>query len=605
MDKYEALSRYFGYSAFRPGQEAVIDAILAGQDVLAIMPTGAGKSICYQVPALILPGQTVVISPLISLMHDQVKALRDAGITACCLHSGIGPDEYNEAVYQAQIGGIKLLYIAPERLQQAGIRRLACTLDIRLLVIDEAHCVSQWGHDFRPSYLQIPEFASLLPNRPVCAAFTATATRQVRAGIASLLKLDTPFSLVTGFDRKNLYFEVQRPLNKMKALLEILQARQGKSGIIYCATRKTVEEVCAELAGRGLPVTRYHAGLGDTERTKNQNDFIYDRKPLIVATNAFGMGIDKSTVSFVVHYNMPRNIESYYQEAGRAGRDGEKADCILLYSARDVRTQEFLIRKSEEENSNGQTVRYLELLKQMTFYATGDECLRARLLSYFGETAPPHCGNCSNCSGSFEITDITIDAQKIISCVYRMEQRGRSFGKTMLVNVLRGSKTEKIKQFHLDSLSTYGIMADSPAKNVYMMVDFLIARGYLVLEGDDFPLVKRTAQSRDIIVDKKPLSMKMPKAETKKERLAHVAQRSGIEDIDETLLAKLKDLRRALASAAAVPAYVVFTDAALHDMCRKRPVTKAEFLTVSGVGAVKAEKYAAVFTALIAKETAV
>ena len=611
MDKYAVLGRYFGYERFRPGQEEVIAAILEGRDTLAVMPTGAGKSICYQIPAMMLEGLAVVISPLISLMKDQVNALTEAGIPAACLNSSLAPDEYADTLYNAKNGMYKLLYIAPERLQRDDMRRLAGSLPVSLVVVDEAHCVSHWGHDFRPSYLLIPDFIDGFPTRPVTAAFTATATGAVRGDIVRHLNLRSPFTLVTGFNRDNLYFEVQKPANKMNALLELLSSRRNESGIIYCATRKAVEEVCDTLFGKGFNVTRYHAGLNDRERRANQDDFIYDRRPLIVATNAFGMGIDKSNVSFVIHYNMPKNIESYYQEAGRAGRDGEKASCVLLYSPRDVHINEFLIKQSQENSEGGddretdqkQIAHNLDMLKQMTFYATTNECLRGRLLSYFGENAPSFCGNCSNCTTEFESIDISVAAQKIVSCVYRMKQQGRDFGKMMIINVLRGSKNEKIKTLRLDSLSTYGIMADMSQKRIRVIVDYLIDEGYLVTAGDEYPVVQLCARSREIIGDKKLLTMMLPKEKPKREtRLgtAAAAETAAALDIDETLLDKLKNLRRRFAEeAGGVPAYIIFTDATLRDMCRKLPQDQESFLNVSGVGEVKSKKFGAAFVELI------
>jgi ATP-dependent DNA helicase RecQ len=600
-DKHDVLGRYFGYPSFRAGQEAVIDAILAGRDTLAVMPTGAGKSICYQVPAMLLDGVTVVISPLISLMKDQVNALVDAAIPAACLNSSLAPDEYAETLYRASQGEYKLLYIAPERLQRDDMRRIAGS--VGMVVIDEAHCVSQWGHDFRPSYLLVTSFIANLPNRPITAAFTATATGKVRDDITRILDLRDPYTIVTGFNRSNLYFEVQKPTNKPAALLEILETRRDKSGIVYCSTRKAVEEVCDTLNSRGFHATRYHAGLEDRERHMNQDDFIYDRKPIIVATNAFGMGIDKSNVSFVVHYQMPKNIESYYQEAGRAGRDGENADCILLYSPQDVHTNKFLIKNSQDEDAKDPALieHNLELLKQMTFYATTNECLRARILGYFGEAAPHYCGHCSNCNAEFESVDITIDAQKIVSCVYRMEQMGRHFGKSMIINVLRGSKSEKIKTAGLDRLSTYGIMADRSAQRMRTLLDYLIDAGYLAVDGGEYPVVTKTERSGEIVFEKKPLTMMLAKERPQTATAATGALTEQYANfvVDDDLFDTLKDLRTRLAKEANVPSYIVFSDATLRDMCRKQPETLDEFLMVSGVGARKAEKYAEVFTQTI------
>ncbi|MDR1238577.1 MAG: DNA helicase RecQ [Treponema sp.] len=632
MNKEDILTRYFGYPQFRPGQEEVIDAVLAGRDVLAVMPTGAGKSLCYQIPALLLEGLTLVISPLISLMKDQVKALEAAGVSAAFLNSSLSPHEYAETIFRAARGDYKILYIAPERLRKGFPPQLAesspASPGISLVVIDEAHCVSQWGHDFRPSYLEITAFIRQLEQRPITAAFTATATGKVKDDIKRILSLHDPYVLTTGFDRSNLYFEVQKPRDRFGALLDCLASRRGASGIIYCSTRKTVEEICRALDAKGFGATRYHAGLDDQERRNNQDDFIYDRKPVMVATNAFGMGIDKSSVSFVIHYNMPKNIESYYQEAGRAGRDGEKADCILLYSPQDVRINTYLIRNSQDEEVKDQALveHNLELLKEMTFYATTSDCLRSRLLSYFGEAGPAWCGNCSNCNTVFEETDITPPARKIISCVFRLKERGRSFGKTMVAGILRGGKSEKIRASHCDTLSTYGIMADTDLHRIRLMMDHLIAEQYLGLEGDEYPVLVLRPRWREAFGEEKTIRMMLPK---EKGRSGELGIRNGTapaggtrikttnheavtpeknavrveafrpDGAEEALFLKLKELRSRLAQEAKAPAYIVFSDAALRDMCRKRPLTPDQFLNINGVGAVKLERYGEVFMRLI------
>jgi ATP-dependent DNA helicase RecQ len=629
LDKQGVLKEYFGFEGFRPGQEELIDAILAGQDVMAVMPTGAGKSLCYQIPALLLEGLTVVVSPLISLMKDQVSALRDSGIRAAYLNSSLDSGEYAAILRGLQFREYQILYIAPERLLREDFLEQLGDAPIPLVAVDEAHCVSQWGHDFRPSYRRIAEFIRLLPSRPRVAACTATATAKVKEDILSLLELQDPLSLTTGFDRQNLYFGVERPKRKDEALLSYLDKSGSQSGIVYCSTRKTVEEVWGLLRGRGYAATRYHAGLDDRERHENQDDFLYDRKTIMVATNAFGMGIDKSNVSFVIHYNMPKNIESYYQEAGRAGRDGEKAECILFYSGQDVRINTYLIANSQDDNGQGeeQVERNLELLKQMTFYATGDGCLRSRLLAYFGEASPNYCGNCSNCNTVFEAVDISLEAQKIVSCVFRLKQRNRNYGKIMIINILRGSKNEKILSQGLDTLSVYGIMADTGSHRVREILDHLIARGYLRLEDGEYPVVDITAGSREIIAERPPLTMMLPKEKPAPAeadltdrfidgspgfRVAKTIGKQGYSPresrgpagageapVDEALLTKLKELRRSLAQASRVPAYIVFTDATLRDMCRKRPSTKTAFLSVNGVGEAKLQKYGEAFIRLI------
>ena len=607
MDKLTVLKEYFGHSQFRNGQADIIDNILAGRDVLGIMPTGAGKSLCYQVPALMLRGVTVVVSPLISLMKDQVSSLVSAGVSAACINSSLTPEEYSDTVYRACRGEYKLLYVAPERLETQEMQRLISSVEISMVTVDEAHCVSQWGQDFRPSYLHISGFINSLTYRPIISAFTATATGDVKEDIIRILGLDSPFSITTGFDRKNLYFSVMQPSNKYTALRQLLDSFGDKCGVIYCISRKNVEEVCEKLNNDGFSATRYHAGLTDEERRQNQDDFIYDRKRIIVATNAFGMGIDKSDVSFVIHYNMPKNIESYYQEAGRAGRDGSPAQCILLYSGGDVRTNNFIIEKSREENpdlSDEEKEIMLERdrqrLKEMTFYSTTTGCLREYILGYFGEKAPNYCGNCSSCVNGFEETDITIDAQKIVSCVYRVRQKGNYFGKSMIVDILRGSKNEKLFSLGFDKLSTYGIMSDVSARRIRSEIDYLIAGGYLALSEDDYPVLKLTALSPKIVKERIPVKMNLPKEKTP------LGKKRADDSFyaESPLFSELRSLRGKLAAEAHVPAYIVFSDAALRDMCRIRPVSTEQFLTVSGVGKRKAEMYGEEFCRLIREHIA-
>ena len=598
MNKYDVLKNRFGYAGFRPGQEEVIDAALSGRDVLAVMPTGAGKSLCYQIPALLLPGMTVVISPLISLMKDQVSALRESGCPAAYLNSSQNNAEYRQVMGEIAGGALKLLYVAPERLQKA--QDFMTAGNIPLVVVDEAHCVSHWGHDFRMSYLEIAHYINRINPRPVTAAFTATTTVKVREDIRSLLALKNPFTVTTGFDRPNLYFEIQKPADKKTALLDCLAARKDSSGIIYCATRKAVEEVCGLVTRHGFSATRYHAGLEDDERRKNQDDFLYDRKTVMVATNAFGMGIDKSNVAFVIHYNMPKNIESYYQEAGRAGRDGAPADCVLLYSAQDVRINQYLITHNDDNEADIPLQEHnLELLRQMTFYATGDDCLRRRLLAYFGDQAPSYCGHCSNCLIEFEETDVSLEARKIISCVYRLRQRNRSFGKTMIADILRGSKNEKIRRFGLDTLSTWGIMKETSVHRIRIIIDFLIDEGCLILEEGEYPVVT-LGNAEDVLREERRLFMKLPKERGKPAltETEFAAPDSGY-TVDTVLLGKLRELRKKLAAAESVPAYIVFSDASLRDMCRKKPVSQIQFSGVTGVGEIKLKKYGEVFTALI------
>lgn len=597
----EILKQYFGYDSFRPGQDELVQAILSGRDTLGIMPTGAGKSICYQVPALALPGLTLVVSPLISLMKDQVGALNEAGVPAACINSAMSFEEMRDALYFAGRGQYKLLYVAPERLTAPFFLDFARRVPISMVTVDEAHCISQWGQDFRPSYLKILDFLAALPQRPLVSAFTATATAEVRDDIIRALGLEEPFVITTGFDRPNLYFAVEKPSSKPSALLAHLMQRRDKSGIVYCSTRKTVEEVCDMLLSRGLPATRYHAGLDPEERLANQDDFLYDRKTVMVATNAFGMGIDKSNVSFVIHYNMPKNMESYYQEAGRAGRDGEAADCILLYNGQDVRTAEFLIEHShenEDESMDEKTRRQLierdmERLKQMTFYATTTDCLRRYILNYFGEKAPLCCGHCGNCDTNFEEVDATMDARKILSCVYRLDERRLHFGKTVVAAVLTGSKSEQINRFHLDTLSTYNLMHEQNAVRVRQLIDVLLERGLLTADPERYNALFLTQTGNALMRGRGELRIKLPR-EKKPETAARRTEELSA-DVDEKLFEKLRALRTKVAQRAGVPPYVVFSNATLADMAARQPKSEYELLGVRGVGEAKARRYGAEF----------
>ena len=596
----EILKQYFGYDSFRPGQDELVQAILSGRDTLGIMPTGAGKSICYQVPALALPGLTLVISPLISLMKDQVGALNEAGVPAACINSALSFEEMRDALYFAGRGEYKLLYVAPERLTAPFFLDFARRVPISMVTVDEAHCISQWGQDFRPSYLKILDFLASLPQRPLVSAFTATATAEVRDDIIRALGLEDPFVITTGFDRPNLYFAVEKPSSKPSALLAHLLQRRDKSGIVYCSTRKTVEEVCDMLLSRGLPATRYHAGLDPEERLANQDDFLYDRKTIMVATNAFGMGIDKSNVSFVIHYNMPKNMESYYQEAGRAGRDGEAADCILLYNGQDVRTAEFLIEHSHENDDDSideKTRRALierdmERLRQMTFYATTTDCLRRYILNYFGEKAPVCCGHCGNCDTNFEEVDATMDARKILSCVYRLDERRLHFGKTVVAAVLTGSKSEQIGRVSLHTLSTYGIMSEQTAVRVRQLVDVLLERGLLIADPERYNALFLTKTGNALMRGRGELHIRLPR-EKKPETVRRTEELSA--DVDEKLFEKLRALRTKVAQRAGVPPYVVFSNATLADMAARQPKSEYELLGVRGVGEAKARRYGAEF----------
>lgn len=600
-DKLSVLKEYFGHDSFREGQDRITDSLLSGRDVLGIMPTGAGKSICYQVPALMFDGITIVVSPLISLMKDQVSALVQSGVAAAYINSSLTHAQYLKVLQNTESGKYKIIYVAPERLCAPAFLGICRNLNISMVAVDEAHCVSQWGQDFRPSYLKIPDFIDALNSRPVVGAFTATATGDVRDDIKTLLRLVSPFVVTTGFDRPNLFFSVMQPKNKSIELMKLIKERKNESGIVYCSTRKAVEEVCELLQKNGFAATRYHAGLDENERRRNQDDFVYDRATIMVATNAFGMGIDKSNVSFVIHYNMPKNMESYYQEAGRAGRDGRSADCILLYSAKDVRTNQFLINNSEpnpdltEDEQEEVRRRDRERLKQMTFYCTTHKCLRKFILEYFGDKGPERCEKCSNCLSNHENTDITVDAQKIMSCVARTGQR---YGKKVICDVLRGSKNERLISAGLSRQSTYGIMADCPEKRLRDIIDHLCENGYMTAQGDEYPMLKLAPKSLGVLTGQETLRMMLEIPQKKK---AAAAKDAPLPPADEKLLAALKDLRKSLAMRQSIPAYVVFTDATLIDMCRLKPKTQEEFMEVSGVGQAKSQCYGEVFLAVIAE----
>ena len=489
MAKREVLRQYFGHTSFRPGQEALIDGILAGRDALGIMPTGGGKSLCYQVPALLLPGLTLVVSPLISLMKDQVAALNGVGIPAAFLNSALDAQAFQAVCREIRQGMHKLIYVAPERLLQEGFLALMQEQKIAQVAVDEAHCISQWGQDFRPSYRKITEFVARLPRRPVLSAFTATATAEVQADILTQLELRDPVKVVTGFDRPNLYFAVQQPKRKQPVLTALVEARRDRSGIVYCATRSGVEKICDLLCQRGIPATRYHAGLSEEERQRNQDDFQFDRKTVMVATNAFGMGIDKSNVSFVIHYNMPKSLEAYYQEAGRAGRDGEAAECILLYGPGDVATAQFFLQQagenedlSPEERAEVQA-RDARRLEAMVNYCKTTHCLRGHLLDYFGQAHDPTCGNCGNCRSQFVQVDITRQAQMILSCVKRVQGKlGYYVGADLLSKVLRGSRSQRVLTLGLDGLTTYGLLRDTSEALTRRYLEALEEAGYLVTE---------------------------------------------------------------------------------------------------------------------------
>lgn len=597
-DKLSVLKDYFGHDSFRDGQEQIVDALLDGRDALCIMPTGAGKSMCYQIPALLFDGVTIVVSPLISLMKDQVGSLVQSGVPAAYINSSLSYPQFLRVLSNVEHGKYKIIYVAPERLLTDGFLDTCKKIKISMVAVDEAHCVSQWGQDFRPSYLKIISFVESLVNRPIVGAFTATATNDVKEDIKKILRLENPFEITTGFDRPNLFFGVIKSSSKDEKLIDLIRERGDRSGIVYCATRKNVESVCELLCDNGFSATRYHAGLDEYERRKNQEDFVFDRKNIMVATNAFGMGIDKSNVTYVIHYNMPKNIESYYQEAGRAGRDGGEADCILLYSPKDVRLNRFMIENSEgndeltiEENEQIRE-RDFERLKHMTFYSTTNDCLRGFILRYFGGEKKAYCGKCSNCLSVHKLVDVTIDAQKIMSCIARTGQR---YGKPVICDVLKGSKNEKILKAELNSQSTYGIMKEVTARHIFGTIDFLAEKEYISADNKT-EVLKLLPKSRDVLFGRERLVMK------KVENSEKVVKTHRPEvPVNSDLLDALKALRKGIASKKSVPAYVIFTDATLIDMCKKCPETPNEMLEVSGVGRTKLEKFGKEFLEVIAK----
>ncbi|WP_040206144.1 DNA helicase RecQ [Neobacillus jeddahensis] len=566
------LENYFGYNSFRNGQEQVIRSVLSGNNTICVMPTGGGKSICYQIPALVLPGTTIVISPLISLMKDQVDALNQVGIPATFINSSISFSEANKRIYGAKHGEYKLLYIAPERLESYEFIEELKDMDIPLVAVDEAHCISQWGHDFRPSYRHIKQMVNSLPQQPIVVALTATATPKVREDICHSLQIDQENSVITGFERENLSFSVIKGQDRQKFLLEYLKKNEQEAGIIYAATRKNVDQLYERLRKGNVNVARYHAGMGDAERAREQERFLEDKAAVMVATSAFGMGIDKSNIRYVLHFQMPKNMESYYQEAGRAGRDGLASECILLYSPQDVQVQRFLIDQSTDRNRNTQE---LEKLQQMADYCHTEDCLQEFILRYFGETETEKCGRCGNCLDSRTSVDVTKEAQMVMSCVIRMGQR---FGKNLTAQVLTGSKNKKVTDMGFEKLPTYGIMKNYAAKEVSEFIEFLISQDLIAIEQGQFPTIYVSTKGKDILVGKQQVYRR---------EAATVKQVSK----NDPLFEELRAVRKRIAEAANVPPFVIFSDAAIKDMCAKLPKTNEEFLTVSGVGEHKLQKY--------------
>lgn len=576
------LKRYYGYDTFREGQEKVINSILTSKDTFGIMPTGAGKSICYQIPALMLSGITIVVSPLISLMKDQVDSLNNIGIKASFINSTLDQHEVQERILMAVSGYTKLLYVAPERLESESFCQLLKTMPVSMVAIDESHCVSQWGHDFRPSYRSIAPLIRNLSPRPIISAFTATATEDVKNDVVRLLGLKDPDIYTTGFDRENLFFSVIRGENKKDYILKYVEDNRESVGVIYAATRKEVDSIYELLKIKGYSVGKYHAGLNDSERTKAQEDFLYDNINIIVATNAFGMGIDKSNVRYVIHYNIPRNMEAYYQEAGRAGRDGEPSECILLFGAQDIVLQKFLIEQSIF--SEERRVNEYRRLQDMVDYCHTTKCLRKYILEYFGdESGKEKCDNCSNCKDETELTDITIEAQKIFSCIARVKQR---FGTVLVAQVLKGSKDKKVIELQFDKLSTYGIMKGYTIKEVKDLINILIADNYLALSEGQFPVVRLKERAVEVLKGEQKVFQKIQKRKVKAAE-------------DNSLFAILKALRKSISEREMVPPYIIFADSTLREMSEKYPIDEEAMLSIKGVGESKLKKYGEEFLKVI------
>ncbi|MGM0157068.1 ATP-dependent DNA helicase RecQ [Enterococcus sp. AZ191] len=578
----ELLKKYFGYEEFRPGQREIIQKVMEHEDVLGIMPTGSGKSVCYQLPALMLDGLTIVVSPLISLMKDQVDAANQLGIAATFINSSLNGYETARRFQELEHREIQLLYVAPERFIMPDFIRSMQHWNVQLLAIDEAHCISQWGHDFRPSYLQMAEKLNELIQRPIIVALTATATIAVAEDIKRLLKIPVKNHIQTGFARENLRLQVIKDQKKEQYLVEYLRMNQKQSGIIYAATRKEVDRIYHLLKKFGFNAGRYHGGMSERERTEMQEAFLYDRMELLVATNAFGMGINKSNIRFVIHYQIPGSLEAYYQEAGRAGRDGLLSDAILLFAPQDIQIQKFFIQQSQREDSQKQ--KEYEKLKAMTEYIYIEDCLQKYILAYFGEDGVA-CERCGNCLDDRELIDVTKETQMVLSCIKRM---GENYGKQMLMKVLAGSKEQKVKNFGFDRLSTYGLLKKYAQKDILQLIEFLISGGYLLSVSGEYPVLKVTESGIAVLTGKKQVFKKEPKK---------VVQLS--DEAADSLFEALRELRTDLASEAGVAPYVVFSDSTLKEMSQQRPQNRLAFLQIKGVGQSKLDKYGEAFLAVI------
>ena len=597
MNALETLKTYFGYDTFREGQEKIVEAILTNRDVLAIMPTGAGKSICYQIPALILPGITLVISPLISLMQDQVKALNDAGIHAAFINSSLTENQISKALYLAASGRYKIIYVAPERLENYEFLEFARNVEISMVTVDEAHCISQWGQDFRPSYLKIVEFVKNLPKRPIVSAFTATATEEVKNDILCTLSLADPEVVITGFDRKNLYYSVENIRRKDEFIMEYIEKHPTESGIIYCATRKNVDNLFELLFKRGVPVTRYHAGLTNETRKKNQDDFIYDRTPVIIATNAFGMGIDKSNVRYVIHYNMPQSMENYYQEAGRAGRDGENSQCILLFSLQDVMIDRMLLDNKDfsdvdEEDEYLIRQRDIRRLQTMEGYCKTTGCLRNYILEYFGEKTSGPCDNCGNCHREYHEVDMTAEAKWVVNCV--AETRGR-YGLTIVLGTLMGAKRARLRELRTDQYKSYGALSGHSEAELRTLISQMTEMGYLYQTQEKYSVLKlgniTPLKDENIRVIMRTYEEKEPDKKKKIQKTVRKRSTDALTSAGYDLFEILRKLRLEIAKEESMPPYIIFSDKTLIDMCVKKPSDEEEMLNVSGVGANKLKKY--------------